>query len=81
MMGKHMQYAAWLGLWMPKLNDNASAAVVKKAAENVKGVRQVAVYPDAHMAAIYFDPIAAGDATTAEVIRVLAEAGFEVRPN
>lgn len=75
MMGGGMRYAGWLALKVPTLSDEASGAKVKETLTTVAGVKNVAVYPAQHSAAVLFG--GAGTTSSQQVLDALKEAGIE----
>ena len=75
MMGGGMRYAGWLALKVPTLTDEASGAKVKETLTKVGGVKNVAVYPAQHSAAVLFG--GAGTTSSQQVLDALKEAGIE----
>jgi copper chaperone CopZ len=77
MMGGDMKYDAWLALKVPALKDEATGKKVKAALAELKGIKQVAVYPDKQAIGVQFS--GDGKLTTQEVIGQLAKAGVEAK--
>jgi Cu+-exporting ATPase len=75
MMGRDMHYGAWLALNVPDLKDEATGKKVQQALAGVKGIKQVAVYPDKHAIGVLFS--GDGKVTTQEVIDLLAKAEIQ----
>lgn len=75
MMGKTMQYGGWLALKVPEVNGDGNAEKAKTALTKVKGVANVAVYPQQKSVGVTFQP--QGTITTAQLIDALREAGLE----
>ena len=75
MMGGGMRYAGWFALRVPTLTDEASGAKVKEALTKVAGVKNVAIYPAQHSAAVLFS--SQGTTSSQQVLDSLKEAGIE----
>jgi len=75
MMGGGMRYAGWLALNVPSLADEASGQKVKAALTKVEGIKNVAVYPMQHSAAVLFG--GKGTVTSQQVLDALAKEGIE----
>jgi len=70
-----MRYAGWLALNVPSLADEASGQKVKAALTKVEGIKNVAVYPMQHSAAVLFG--GKGTVTSQQVLDALAKEGIE----
>jgi copper chaperone CopZ len=77
MMGGEMKYDAWLALKVPELKDEPTGKKVKAALAEVKGIKQVAIYPEKQAVGVQFS--SDGKLTTQEVIDQLAKAGVEAK--
>jgi copper chaperone CopZ len=77
MMGGGMQYGGWLALDVPSIADAASGQKVKDALTKVEGVKNVAVYPTHHSAAVLF--AGKGPLSSKQVIEALAKEGIEAK--
>ena len=75
MMGGGMRYAGWFALKVPALTDEASSAKVKETLTKVAGVKNVAVYPAQHSAAVLFG--GQGTTSSQQVLDALKGAGIE----